>query len=88
MKELFECFGRDGQLEFYRLNSTHVTLNTPDFRVTRQALDWAKRAGLRFRGGEHEDDSVDNERRDGSSHQHSDLVPVISVAAGASRRAG
>ncbi|CAM9554914.1 unnamed protein product, partial [Ascophyllum nodosum] len=25
MKELFECFGRDGQLEFYRLNSTHVT---------------------------------------------------------------
>ncbi|CAN0186459.1 unnamed protein product [Ascophyllum nodosum] len=47
---LFERFGRDGQLEFSRLEGTHVTPNTPDFRDTRQARDWAKRAGLGSQG--------------------------------------
>lgn len=30
----------------YRLDGTHVTPNTPDFRDTRQARDWARKAGV------------------------------------------
>eukprot|EP00904_Undaria_pinnatifida_P001735 jgi/Undpi1/11562/HiC_scaffold_30.g13859.m1 len=47
---LFKHFGRDGELEFSRLDGTHVTPNTPDFRDTRQARDWASRAGLGAQG--------------------------------------
>ncbi|CBJ25447.1 conserved unknown protein [Ectocarpus siliculosus] len=47
---LFNRFGRDGELEFSRLDGTHVTPNTPDFRDTRQARDWADRAGMGAQG--------------------------------------
>ncbi|CAN0400681.1 unnamed protein product [Pylaiella littoralis] len=60
---LFNRFGRDGELEFSRrvfcagkrsqaLDGTHVTPNTPDFRDTRQARDWANKAGMGAEGGE------------------------------------
>lgn len=33
-----------------RLDGTHVTPNTPDFRDTRQARDWASKAGMGTQG--------------------------------------
>ncbi|CAM9777484.1 unnamed protein product, partial [Scytosiphon promiscuus] len=32
------------------LDGTHVTPNTPDFRDTRQARDWASKAGMGTQG--------------------------------------